>query len=384
MNYASVIRRESGNIPASNLTKYLLVFVLVSMVIAATGCGAPARKNTDYERQSKAVKVMETTEEKNPVALNYVGTVDSEELVKCSFKVAGKVNKIYVSEGDQVKKGDRLAQLDKTDLQYQLSAARASMNAASADIRKARDAADYAGTSYERVDELYQKGAASTDALDQIKLKKHTAESDYQQARSQYAAARADYSYKQNLIKDSILYAEQDGYVAQKVCNENERVGAYTPVIVLRSGTQIVNIGIPQQELAQIKPGAAADVEVDGERARGIITSIAEVPDTATRTYKAEVSVQGKTFRLGSIAKVSVNIGEQQGIWIPLTAVFSDEGEDCVYVAKDQRAFKRTIAIRSIHEDQAMVTGVKADESLIISGMNNLDDGTLITVREQE
>jgi multidrug resistance efflux pump len=123
----------------------------------------------------------------------------------------------------------------------------------------------------ERTDNLYKNGAVSKDAFDQVQLKKSTTESEYLQAKSQYAAARTDYNYKSDLLNNSAIYAQQDGYIAQKICNENERVGAYTPVIIVRSGSQIVNIGIPQQELAQIKLGFSAEVIVDEETAQELL-----------------------------------------------------------------------------------------------------------------
>ncbi len=384
MNVKPTITTRSRRRFIRNVRKNTLLFMLVIMIISTVGCSSTEKKAENNNDQIKAVKAIKVSEEENPISLNYIGTIDSKELIKYSFKVSGQIKTIFVEEGDQVNKGDRLAQLDTTDLEFQLAAAKATMDTAEVNISKARDAADYADSLSERTDNLYKNGAVSKDAFDQVQLKKSTTESEYLQAKSQYAAARTDYNYKSDLLNNSAIYAQQDGYIAQKICNENERVGAYTPVIIVRSGSQIVNIGIPQQELAQIKLGFSAEVIVDEETAQGIITSISELPDTSTHTYKAEISIPDKTFRLGSIAKVSVNIGDQQGIWIPLTAIFSDDGENCVYVVKNQRAFKRTITIQNIHEDQARVSKLKNGEILIISGMNNLDDGTRVKVQKQE
>lgn len=362
----------------------MLTLMLIVMGATIAGCDQAEEKDANNNEQIKSVKVMEIVPGENPTALNYIGTVDSRELVKYSFKMPGQIKKIYVAEGDRVNKGDSLAELETTDLEFQLSAARATRDTATANVKKAREVSDYASISYERTNQLFEEGAVARDALDQVQLKKNTAESDLLLAKAQLAAAETDYNYKSDMLHNSIIYAKQDGYVAQKVFNENERINAYTPVIVVRNKVQVVNIGIPQQELTQIKVGSTATINVDNDSTEGIITGISELPDETTRTYKAEISIPESNFRLGSTAKVSVYIGNQSGIWIPMSCIFSYDGEDCVYLVDDGRAFKRRIEIQNISEDQALVTGLSESELLVTSGMNNLDDGTRVKVQQQE
>lgn len=362
---------------------YLSLTVLIVILIVTISSQA-GKNDIDINDHAKAVKVMKTAERQYSASLNYIGTVESEELVKYSFKTAGQIKRIYVSEGDQVKVGQVLAELDTTDLDFQQAAARDNSNIASANISKAEDALVYADSLYEKAKTLYEAGAVSKDYFDQVELKRNTAESDYQQAVAQHSAASTDYGYKSDLLNNSVLYAEQDGYIAQKISNEFERVGAYAPVLVVRSEEEVVNIGIPQQELAQVKLGSSATIHVDGDFAIGAVTNISELPDATTRTYNAEVSIPDKTFPFGAIAEVSVEIGYLNGIWIPFTAIFSDDGGNCVYVIHNDRALKRTIEIQNIKDDMAMVTGLEKGESLIISGRNNLDDGTKVKIQNQE
>lgn len=363
--------------------KKLILFSFLMIIVSLAGCSS-AGKQSDMIDQQRAVKVMEVYAKDNPVSLNYIGTIDSEELVKYSFKVSGQIIKFFVAEGDRVSAGDPLAKLDTKDLEFQLAAAQAVMDGAEASVIKTKEAADYANIMYDRNESLYMANAISKDALDQTQLKKNTAAADYLQAKSQYAAAGNDYDYKQYMLDNSVIYARQDGYVAQKVCSENERVSAFTPALVVRSTAQVVNIGIPQRESAQIYAGLAAMIVVDDVAAEGTVSSISEIPDESTHTYKAEITIADKSFRLGSLARVSVNVGSQNGIWVPLTAIFADGGEKCVYVVKDERAYKRTVEILNISEDQVRVSKLNNGELLVISGMTNLDDGVRVKVQDRE
>lgn len=378
------IARSGRNFKWNIRKKGLWLLVILIMIMSAAGCNQTEKQDVDNQEQVKAVKVIKVTEAEKTSALNYIGTIGAKELVKYSFKMAGQIRKIYVAEGDKVNKGKKLAELDTTDLEFQLDSAKATMEMAAANVTKAKNALDYANSLYEKTVGLYNDGVVSKDAFEQVQLKRDIATTDFSQANSQYTNAQTDYNYKSELLNNSIIYVEQDGYVVQKVFNENERVGAYTPVIIVRSGAQMVNIGIPQQELSQITVGSKVNLSVDNDTAEGIITSISELPDVPTRTYKAEISVPDKTFRLGSIAKASVNIGNQNGIWIPMSSVFSDAGENCVYIIKDQRAFKRTVEIQNVSDDQVKVSGLANGELLAISGTNNLDDGTRVKVPDQE
>ncbi len=177
-------RRKSGK---TIFIAGILILILLIAILAAAGRDS-AEDGVDTDVQAKAVQVTEITESRNPVSLEYIGTVDAEELIRYSFKTAGQIKKIYVSEGEPVKAGEILAELDTTDLEYQQSASGDTKDTAAAVIQKAKDALDYANDLYIKEQSLYEDGAISKDYFDQIELKKNAAESDYQQALSQHAA----------------------------------------------------------------------------------------------------------------------------------------------------------------------------------------------------
>ncbi len=363
----------------SAIRKYILLLAAAMLVINLSGC---AKEEEAAESEpTKAVKVITIAESQEPVALDYIGNIDAKELIKYSFKMAGQIKKIYVTEGDRIKKGQALAELDTTDLNFQVAAAKATMDTAEVNIKKAKASLTYNNSLYEKTNTLYESNAVAKDALEQIQLKKDVAASEYAQAKSQYELAKTDYAYKADLLNNSVLYSEQDGFVASKLFNANERVGAYTPVVVVRSIEQIVNIGVPQQELTRISIGSKATVTVDKEIAQGVVTNIAAIPDESTRTYVAEISVSGQTFSLGSIARVAIAIGQQKGVWIPMTAILSD-GENYVYIVKDERVSKRIVEIQKVSNDKVLVTKLKQGELLVVSGMANLADGTKVQVHK--
>lgn len=361
--------------------KKRLILIMMCVVMMTMSACAKAQE-PDVQEKTRAVQVEEVKSTKNPVALSYVGTVDSKDIVDYSFKSGGRIARMYVEEGDRVSRGDLLAQLDTQDINFQLSAATANMNSVQENIKKAKDQLEYSEQQLEKMDSLQKSGGISKDQLDQVRLQRDIARASYNQANSQYESARADYSYKQTLLEESSIYAKQDGIVADIAFEEGERVGPSASIVTLRSMNQIVNIGLAQGDLNDIKAGLAATVDVDGKKASGIVESIDEVPDMATRTYKAQIRVNDGQYRLGMIAKVSIDVGEKQGVWVPMQSIFSD-GENYVYIVDKDRAFKRTVQMMENHEDKVMVSGVDSGELLAVSGMKNLNDGSKVNIVEQ-
>lgn len=361
------------------MKNYIVLFVTFLMLISVTGC---SKEQNAVTEQTRAVKVQEIQAGERLVQLNYVGTLDAKKIIKYSFKTGGKIGRVFVEKGDQVNQGDKLIELDKDDLAFQVSSAQNAMELARLNVIKAEDSITYSRSNLDRMSKLYGEAVISKDQYEQLKVQADLAESSLSQAQSEYEIARNNYEYQVSLERDATIYAEQDGIVVELMSEENERVDPFDPVISVRSVEEVINVGIPQQDLKSIKVGSRTDIDIDGQKAEGIISNIAEAPDQATRTYKAEVAVQGKDFRLGSIAKVAIDIGQEKGIWIPIAAVLSDGGEDYVYTVKDGRAFKRTIEMIKESENQIMAKNINSGEYVAISGMKNLDDGASIKIVE--
>lgn len=359
------------------MKKYMLVLIIISLMFSTTACSKKEAKAV--EERARAVKVLKVEESQNPVIMQYIGTVNSKDMIDYSFKTDGKISRIYVEKGDKVNPGDKLAEVDLQDLNFQISGAKATLDTTNMNIRKAEESLRYTRDLHDKMNQLYTEGGISKDEFDRIKLELNVAEANYNQTKSQYEATKVDYDYKLSLLKNAVIYAEQAGTVAEIKYQENERVSPSVPVVVVRSGPQIINIGIPQQDLNNIRIGSSAVIDVDGVKAEGVVTNIAEAPDLSTRTYNAEIEVKDKQFRLGSIAKVGINIGDQKGVWIPIDTVFSD-GEDYVYIIKDSRAFKRTVILSDMSENIVLVKGIKIGEYVATSGMKNLNDGSKVNI----
>lgn len=359
------------------MKKVLSVFVIMAMMLSLQGCSKVEAEKP--QEKIKAVKVSEVQKSTNDMVLSYIGTVDSKTMTDYSFKSGGKVSNIYVEKGDHVKKGEALARLDMTDNEIQVEATKLSMETANENVKKAKDALDFQTDQFDKMSKLYESGAIAKDSFDQVKLQLDNTIATYNQSKLQYDAAALNYKNASIVLDESLIRSKEDGIIMDVVFEEAERVGPSQTIVSLRSMNQIINVGISQSDLKRIKEGTKAEIDVDGEKAKGVITSIDEAPDMATRTYNAEVYVDGKNYRLGSIAKIKFDVGKENGVWIPLQVIFSN-GEDYVYVVNEDRAFKRTISIVKNIEDKVLVEGLEAGEFIAVNGMKNLNDGSKVNI----
>lgn len=343
--------------------RYLsLVMVLIMIIAGCTPQEIPVE-------QGRPVKTMVVEETEEPVDLEYFGVVDSKDLKKYSFKVSGKLNRIYQQKGQKVEKGQLLAELDKTDLQFASKAAEYTRVKAESAYK---DAADL----YDKVQILHTNGASSQRDVDLAKLDRDVKQASLKQA-------QVDCEHKQSLLKDANLYADIDGYIVDHLNKEGEIIGAGYPVIIVRGSDQIVKLGLTQDDVSKIKIGTKATIlggKNKEKKVSGEVLRIDQVPDRESRTYTVEISIadqQQEEFYLGATSVVLLHVGNAKGIWIPLSAIQND-GQDFVYLVRDNRALRQDVKILDATETLVRIEGLESGTEIVTAGMKNLSDGVLV------
>lgn len=342
-----------------------LLSLIMAFGILLAGC-SPQEISVE---QGKPVKVTVVEEKGEPVNLEYFGVTDSKDLKKYSFKVSGKLNRIYVEKGQKVEKGQILADLDKTDLNFALEASGYT-------LQKAEFAYKDSANLYEKMKSLQENGAIAQRDLDLTKL-------DLDVKQASYNQAQIDYKHKQSVIRDASIYADMDGYIVDNLNEEGEIIGAGYPVIIVRGSVSVVKVGLTQDDVSKIKIGTKATI-LGGKnkeiKTSGEVLRIDQIPDRESRTYTVEIAIdkmQEETFYLGSTSVVLLEAGKAKGIWIPLSSIQND-GQDFVYIVNEDRALRQDVKIVDATGSLVRIEGLNSGTEIVISGMKNLKDGALI------
>lgn len=400
--------------------KKVLCFIIMITLVFLIGCSSTTGNN-NLEENTRPVVVEKLETNTFPILLNYIGTLQSKDLKKYSFKSSAKVKSIHVEAGQYVKKGDLLIELDTADLDKSVSVAKYQMDGAKAvydkslkgpspeqkkqaelTVKQAQDGYNFALDSYNKILELYNSGSVSKQKLDEVKLQLDNAESslklaneglnqvksgaseeDKKAAYSQYEQAKTAYEGQFSLLDDASLRSDSDGYIVDILYKEGELVPQGYPVIVLRTNEQIVSVGLSQQDIKKINIGSIANIIIDDINMQAHVSNINRAVDMETLTYKVELTMDDKMsdkdFLLGSIVKVDFQIGEEKGIWIPIVNVMSD-ANDYVYLVEDEHVIRKNIKIKSIYEDKVLTEELKPGEKLIVKGMKNVKEGYKVII----
>jgi HlyD family secretion protein len=266
------------------------------------------------------------------------GTIEAVE-VSVSAKVGGQIIKMQMDEGSQVKAGDTLALVDRSDLEIQFDQAKANADAAEAQLRftvlgaREEDVAQAEATlknaqdDLARIEKLFGEGSVSQKQLDDARMRQTVSKQMYEKlkrgprseeidaARARRDQANAQLKSIQKKINDSYVTAPVSGVITQKSIEEGEVVMP-NGVIFRISRLDNVNlmIYISEEELARVKLKQNADVYIDAEPKKpftGIVTYISSIAEFTPK------NVQTKEDRTKLVFGVKIEIPNAGGILKP-------------------------------------------------------------------
>ncbi len=221
----------------------------------------------------------------------------------------------------------------------------------------------------------------SQGEIDSLKSRYESASHSYESAEHAYQSAKSSYDRAVERVEDCSYKAGMDGTIVMKISEEGGIATPLNPVVVIGSHSLIAQFGISQVDIKDISEGMEAVVTIEGQQYTGRISSIALMPDETTRTYTTDVVLDNASedLYLGELASVRINIGERDGIWLPLSVIMND-GQDYVFTVSDSRVVRKNVSIQDISDDYVMVTGLSEGDRVITEGMKTVKSGNLVNV----
>lgn len=325
----------------------------------------------------RAVKLATIGASSQQSAIQYAGTVTARSEAAVGFRVAGKLLSRPVEQGQSVRKGQLLAQLDATDYQLSAAAAQAQLNAATTER-------DLQQADLKRFEELRAQNFISAAELD-----RRTA--GLKAAQSQVAQAQAQVKAQGNQTQYTQLVADGDAIVIATLAEPGQVVASGTPVLRLAmDGARDVSFAVPEQRLAQVKVGQDVTVRTwgDNQTPRAArVREIAASADPATRTYAVKVELLDEPQPpLGATITVDWPIANNtpDSIRLPGTAIWrNNAGQSAVWVFDDatQTVQARPVEIeRADGNDWVLKSGLQAGEQIVVAGAHVLQAGEKVTV----
>ncbi len=370
------MRRRSFRV----LTSLGFTFLAVTFIAA---CSDSKAKQT-FQRVVP-VKMGDVTQQNIPVQINAIGNVEALNTVSVKALVSGEIIDVHFREGQDVRQGDLLFQIDPRPYEAALKQAEGAL---ARDIAQARNAEEQA----KRYEILVQKDYVSRDQYDQFRANADALSAAVQADKANVENARLQLAYC--TIKSPI-----DGRVGSVLINKGNVVKAndVAMVTINKVAPIYVTFSIPEQNLSEIKKyGAEGSLKVEAlipgdekRPAQGALTFINNAVDTATGTIQLKGTFENRDKRLwpGQFVNVVVTLTTQRNaVVMPSAALQAGQQGQYVFVVKpDFTVESRPVVVARSFGDLSVVTqGVKPGEKVVTDGQLNLIPGTRVEIKDSQ
>jgi membrane fusion protein (multidrug efflux system) len=293
--------------------------------------------------------------------LEALGTARANESVDITAKVANQVTAVRFDEGQRVRRGAVLVELDGVQ-------ARADLAVAEAVLAESR-------SQYQRSRELYSTKVLSDSQIEQI-------EATFKANEARVASARAR-------VSDTVIRAPFDGRTGLRRVSVGSLISPGTVITTLDDTSTIkLDFTIPETFLAAVTPGldiTAGSVAYPDARFGGRVASVDSRVDPATRsvTVRALLPNPEGLLKPGMFLTVRLSRGAIDALLVPEHSLVPEQGDVFVFVVKDGAAEKRRVRIgeRRVGDVQ-VVEGLVAGELVVTEGTQKLRDGAPVRLSD--
>ena len=332
----------------------LLTLIAVAMMLLSTGCRNQEEKTKNAAPMSVRSEVVHPSSDID--TKSYIGIVEEELAISVGFAASGTISKVCVSEGQTVKKGQLIAELDKTQAENMLAMAKAQM--------------EQANDAYKRLKLLHDNNSLP--------------EMEWVEVQSKVQQAEASLEMAKKSLADCCIYAPESGIIGKGVMNVGEVVLPALPVAKILVIDHIkIRASVPEKEVAaitsstpsQITLGALPGQVFDGGKIEKCIDA-----NNSTHTYDIKVNVKNSERQLlpGMVAHIQISPANQQdAITVPITSVRKNaNGEYFVWTNKGGKAHRATVTTGNATGNRIVVlTGLQQGDVVITEGYQKLSEG---------
>jgi HlyD family secretion protein len=279
--------------------------VAVIAIVAWALSGGKKEETVEFETAKAERQNIHTT-------ITATGTIEPVTSVTVGTQVSGIVSKLYVDYNSVVKKGQIIAELDKTNLTSEL-------NRAKADLTSAESTLNYETANFQRYQTLFDKGLVSANDYENAKL-------SYQKARQAVASSKESVQKAQTNLGYATITSPIDGVVLSKSVEEGQTVAASfnTPELfnIAQDLTDMrVIADIDEADIGGVKEGQRVSFTVDAfpdDKFEGQVTQVRQQATTTSNvvTYEVVISAPNKDLKLkpGLTANVTIYTLEKNDV----------------------------------------------------------------------
>ena len=358
----------------------IIGLVLVILMIAVIAYKIYTNIATGKERASRALAGRTVTVEAAAVGrrdlapvFTFSANLEAVWSTEVSTKADGRIDKLFVEEGDRVTAGMVLARLDMNELAAQVMQAEGQVLQAKATLEQNE-------LNFQRMDALYKQNAVSAHTLDSARTQRDLALGGVR-------AAQGNLILLKTRLDNANILSPLNGVVIRR----HVQAGAFSKAgaaifTVADVSTLLAKAVVGEAQIAELTLGKSVNVKVDalkGQEFKGRVTRLSPAASVPTRTFTAEVSIPnpGEQIKVGMFANADIVGQERKNVLtVPESALVMREDQKTVFVvAEENRVVQKVLKLGDAAGGYVEVlSGVKEGERIIVAGQHKLKDGASI------
>lgn len=320
------------------------------------------------------------TETGYTLSRRFTGQVEATQTSAIGFELAGRVNAINADEGDIIKQGQLLAQLDTERLL-------AKRNELIAQLKEIETQAKLASTTVDRLTRALEYDGVTPQQLDEGQQRLDSARANIDVIRSSINSIDTD-------IEKSKLIAPYNATVTRRHIDLGQVIPSGSPVLTLQKQANAeARVGVASELLKNLTVAENVDIELEGQTTQATIRSILPVRNNVTRVVDVILDINDSNARPGDLVNMIIHRDIQQsGYWIPISAL--EEGERglwTLFLAEPDEQGKsyalRRHFIEIVHQESNRVFISEfdhQDHAFVVDGLQRVVAGQLVNIETQQ
>ena len=288
------------------------------------------------------------------------GLLGTRTEMKLSFKTGGIIRKIYVREGESVKRGTVLAELDLSEIKAQVKQADIGLEKAKRDLTRAEN--------------LYKDSVVTLE--------------QYQDVQSAYELAKARKKVANFNLVHSRINAPAAGKIQKLLAEPNEMAAPGYPVLLFASTEEdwVIRAALTDKDVVRITPGDSANIAMDafpGESFLAMVSEVGSMADPFTGSYEVEMALYRPRpqFRTGFFARVTIYPPSQEtSLVVPMEALLEAQDNLAgIYVWEEGKCVRKRIRTGPVQQGSVVVLeGLEKGDLVVTDGARFIKKGSRV------
>jgi len=332
------------------------VITLILTAVIATACTQKTAEVKPLQNQAITIKVAEVREQQVAQLSEYTAVIRPEAVNNIAPAVPGRIDNIYVEIGDFVTAGQKLVQMDATQL------------------RQAKAQLDHLKENFNRLDELYKIGGV--------------AKSDWDAMKTQLEVTQNTYN---NLSENTQLVSPINGVVTMRNFDSGDLfTGA--PILQIQQIRPVkLLINVSESRFNDVKVGMEAKIRIEileNEEFTGRVSLIHPTLDARTHTFPVEITIPNANAKIrpGMYTRVTFNLGNRNNVVVPDNAIVKQpgSGDRYVFLLNDDNtvSYVKVELGRRLDANYEVLSGLSDGDKVAVTSLARLKDGVSVQVVE--